>query len=68
MNNENDSYNIILNIIFNIKNLKLLDKESINNIRNMSNEDIMKIIIAYNEIIAWVSEIIEQDTTLNIYN
>jgi hypothetical protein len=56
MNNENDSYNIILNI----KNLKVLDKESINNIRNMSNEDIMKIIIAYNEMIAWVSDIIEQ--------
>ena len=39
MNNSNDdTYRIILNI----KNCKELDKEDINNIRNMSNEGKMK--------------------------
>ena len=58
MNNSNDdTYRIILNI----KNCKELDKEDINNIRNMSNEDKMKIILTYNEMIAWTSDIINQE-------
>ena len=53
----NDAYRIILNI----KNFKALDKEDINNIRIMSNEDKMKIILTYNEMIAWTSDIINQE-------
>ena len=53
----NDAYRIILNI----KNCKSLDKEDINNIRNMSNEDKMKIIITYNEILTWISDIITRE-------
>jgi ligand-binding sensor protein len=58
MNNSNDdTYRIILNI----KNCKELDKEDINNIRNMSNEGKMKIILTYNEILSWISNIIERE-------
>ena len=32
-----------------IRNMKKLDKEMINNIRNMSNEDKMNIIIAFSD-------------------
>ena len=37
--------------IADIRNIKKLDKEMISNISNMSNEDKMKIIIAYNDMI-----------------
>jgi hypothetical protein len=37
--------------IHDIRNMKKLDREMINNIRTMSNEEKMKIIILYDEII-----------------
>jgi hypothetical protein len=57
MNNVNDAYRIILNI----KNCEELDKEDINNIRNMSNEDKMKIILTYNEMLSWITDVIERE-------
>ena len=62
MNNSNDKINNDLyRFILNIKNFKALDKEDINNIRIMSNEDKMKIILTYNEMLSWVSDIIERE-------
>jgi hypothetical protein len=62
MNNSNDKINNDLyRFILNIKNFKALDKEDINNIRIMSNEDKMKIILTYNEMLSWVSDIINQE-------
>jgi hypothetical protein len=42
-----------------IRNMKPLDTEMINNIRNMSNEEKMNIIISLNEMIKYVKDIIE---------
>jgi hypothetical protein len=62
MNNSNDKMNNdVYRIIINIKNFKALDKEDINNIRDMSNEDKMKIILTYNEMLTWVSDIITHE-------
>jgi len=57
MNNVNDAYRIIINI----KNFKELDKEDINNICNMSNEDLMKIFLTYNEMLSWITDVIERE-------
>jgi hypothetical protein len=60
MNNGNDKMNNdAYRIIINIKNCEELDKEDINNIRNMSNEDKMKIILTYNEMLSWITDIIK---------
>jgi hypothetical protein len=42
-----------------IRNMKPLDTEMINNIRNMSNEEKMNIIISLNEMIKYVKDIVE---------
>ena len=39
--------------------MKSLDKEMINNIHNMSNEEKMNIIITFNEMIEYVKDILE---------
>ena len=39
--------------------MKPLDKEMINNIRNMSNEEKMNIIISFNDMVGYIKEIIE---------
>ena len=63
MNNSNDKMNddAYRRIILNIKNCEELDKEDINNIRNMSNEDKMKIILTYNEMLSWITDVIERE-------
>jgi len=64
MNNNNYKMNIVndvYRIILNIKNCEELDKEDINNIRNMSNEDKMKIILTYNEMLSWITDVIKQE-------
>lgn len=45
--------------IHDIRNIKSLDKVMINNIRNMSNEEKMNIIISFNEVLEYVKEILE---------
>ena len=45
--------------IHEIRNMKSLDKEMINNIHNMSNEEKMNIIITFNEMIEYVKDILE---------
>jgi hypothetical protein len=42
-----------------IRNLKILDKEMINNIRNMSNEEKMDIIITLNDVIEGLITLLE---------
>ena len=44
--------------IHEIRNMKSLDKEMINNIHNMSNEEKMNIIITFNEMIEYVKDIL----------
>ena len=46
--------------IHDIRNLKTLDKEMINNIRNMPNEDIIDIIIALNDALDSLKIFIEE--------
>ena len=46
--------------IHNIKNLHPLTRESIDEIRNMSDEDKMKIILTYNDTFEWLLNIIEK--------
>ena len=45
--------------IHDIRNIKSLDKEMINNIRNMSNEEKMNIIISLNDVVEYVKGILE---------
>ena len=45
--------------IHEIRNIKPLDKEMINNIRNMSNEEKINIIITFNEMIRYLKDILE---------
>jgi fructose/tagatose bisphosphate aldolase len=44
---------------YNIINMNILDTEMINNIRNMSDEEKMEIIIAFNRVLKWVIESID---------
>jgi len=53
--NAND---LFIKYIHEIKNIKPLDKEMINNISNMTNEEKMNIIITFNEMIEYVKDII----------
>jgi hypothetical protein len=55
-NNVNDLFKMYLH---DIRNLKILDKEMINNIRNMSNEDKMDIIITLNDVIEGLIMLLE---------
>ena len=57
----NNATDLCKKYIHEIRNMNLLDKEMINNIRNMSNEDKMKIILTYNEILSWITNIIERE-------
>jgi hypothetical protein len=42
-----------------IRNMKTLDNEMINNIRNMSNEEKMVIILAYNDVVENINSVVE---------
>ena len=46
-------------IIHDIRNIKYLDKEMLSNIRNMSNQDKMDIIITFNEVINGLKALLE---------
>jgi hypothetical protein len=48
--NRNDN-EIFRRYLHEVRNMKTLDKEMINNIRNMSHEDKMDIIIAFNDVV-----------------
>ena len=50
-NDNTDCENLLRKYLHEIRNMKTLDKEMINNIRNMSNEDKMNIIIEFNNIV-----------------
>ena len=52
-------YDLCKKYIHEIRNIKILDKEMINNIRNMSNEDKMDIIISFNDVVDYLIKIIE---------
>ena len=52
-------YDLCKKYIHEIRNIKILDEEMINNIRNMSNEDKMDIIISFNDILDYLIKIIE---------
>ena len=54
--NDNDLFR---KYIHDIRNMKILDKEMINNIRNMSNEEKIEIIIALNDNIEYIKAFIE---------
>jgi len=45
--------------IHDIRNMKPLDKEMINNIRKMTNEEKINIIISFNEMINYVKDMLE---------
>lgn len=49
---------IINNYIHDIRNMKVLNKEILNNIENMSNDDKMRIIIIYNDVIKYVNSVL----------
>jgi hypothetical protein len=57
MTNNNDTklYN---KYIHDIRNMRSLNKEMINNIRNMSNEEKMDIIIMFNDMIEYINSIL----------
>ena len=56
--NHNNTY-LCKRYIHEIRNMKPLDKEMINNIRNMSNEEKINIIISLNDVIKYVKDILE---------
>ena len=56
--NQNDSI-LLRKYLHDIRNIKLLDKEMINNIRNMSNEEKMDIIITLNNVVEKLKSFIE---------
>ena len=55
----NNATDLCKKYIHEIRNMNLLDKEMINNIRNMSNEEKMNIIISFNDMVGYIKEIIE---------
>lgn len=55
----NHNANLCKKYIHEIRNMKALDKEMINNIHNMSNEEKMNIIISFNVMIEYVQEILK---------
>jgi hypothetical protein len=56
--NHNDS-SLFRKYLHDIRNMKTLDKELINNIRSMSNEEKMEIIIAFNDVVESIKKYIE---------
>jgi len=56
--NQNNSI-LLRKYLHDIRNIKLLDKEMINNIRNMSNEEKMDIIITLNNVVENLKSFIE---------
>ena len=55
-----DSDNALLKkYLVDIRNLRKLDTEMIQNIPNMSNEDIINIIIAYNDVVEFFCKFVE---------
>jgi hypothetical protein len=58
MTNDNDN-DLFKKYIHDIRNMKVLNKEMINNIRIMSNEKKMDIIIALNDIVEYLNSVIE---------
>ena len=59
LNNNNNNTDLYKRYIHEIRNIKPLDKEMINNIRNMSNEEKMNIIISLNDVVEYVKDILE---------
>ena len=57
-NNDNDLLN---KYICHIKNLKMLNKEVLININNMSYEDRLEILLTYNEMISYIETLFEFD-------
>jgi hypothetical protein len=51
--------NLFKKYLHNIRNMKTLDKEMINNVCNMSNEEKIDIIIAFNDILEYVITFLE---------
>jgi hypothetical protein len=58
MNNHNVT-DLFRKYVDDIRNMKRLDKEMINNIRNMSNEEKMEIIIAFNDVVENINILLE---------
>ena len=55
----NESYNLLRQYIHEIRNLKILTKEMIYNIRNMSCEDKMEIIMVFNDVVEGLHHLID---------
>ena len=53
-----DADDLFNSYIIHIRNIKNLDKEMINNICNMSNENKMNIIITFNDIVAIIKDLL----------
>jgi hypothetical protein len=58
MNNHNVT-DLFRKYVHDVRNMKRLDKEMINNIRNMSNEEKMEIIIAFNDVVENINILLE---------
>jgi len=56
--NHNDN-SLFRKYLHDIRNIKILDKEMINNIRSMSNEEKMEIIIAFNDVVEGIKILLE---------
>jgi len=54
-----NSNSLFIKYLHHIRNMKTLDNEIINNIRDMSNEEKMEIIILFNDIVETLKENIE---------
>ena len=56
--NNNDN-SLFRKYLHDIRNMQILDKEMINKIRSMSNEEKMEIIIAFNDVVEGIKILIE---------
>lgn len=56
--NQNDT-DLFIKYLHDIRNMKTLNKEMINNIRNMSNEEKMDIILSFNNVVENLKSLIE---------
>lgn len=54
-----NSNDLFTRYIHDIRNMKKLDKEMINNIRNMSNENQMDIIIVFNDTVETLKDLLD---------
>ena len=55
----NKNKNLVDKYVLDIRNMKKLDQERLNTISTMSTQDIMQIIIAYNEMIAFFRDFVD---------